>query len=817
MPDKANIAEAAPSAFGFDLSGSGEAENANDSTVNQSAFGFDLSAEKKEEDKQEKQEEMTLNGAEYGGVSPILTATSSPPPSLDNSVSSQLKRAEQQHERSRKRIWSQIKQCIERQLMIKERESEFNAKLLVENEKKMEAENAKKIALQNADFEEAEKTKNAIRRAMKNISDINHQLTKCGVDLKKMNMDKSQQEQVYVTKSKAYKEKLDVLYGKHESSMIKSIDDEFKRIEKEEKKYKEKLDRTEREIQLDDENIEKCKDKLEEIEDCIKNDVEPFQENLDKHNAEKIALKMEIDELNKQLLAKKSELNDVENSIDESNNEIMKVRKEYKDQMDEILEEQSRYELSKKKFNLQKNEYVLTLNSLNDDNQKNKRIEEEFENELNGLKLKISRINDSFERFEEKKIKQNEWSTEEQQLLDNQQKLDKKLDDIKYEIEKYEKELKKIDSKSIHHRQTIGTIDSALPILHSDKRTAVNNENYLEAGKIHKQILHKTAQKDKSLEQLKALNDKREEIKQKLRDEQGQSVQLKNELENIRMKIHNQRFQLVMDHKSMIMESLEALNNDHNIKDDDVEKTVLKLELNQIQSELEFFNEKYGWNVDEKPNVDNLDIVAPTNNAEEHEEHHHDKQQQQEEEEKENQQIEEIKKPKTKDEIVEELEKIKNEIVAKEAEKEEVQNNINKAVANDQFDVAGKLAPNKKQLISKVNDLKKKREELENELNEINNKETEEVEDNDTLENMISNDTKTDETGYNGIVTQKEEENEQNEVVETTDIVQNNITDDNQSNEQNEHDEHDEHVDKEKNSNDGLDMMQDEDDTVNID
>merc|ERR1712233_273258 len=128
--------------------------------------------------------------------------------------------------------------------------------------------------------------------------------------------------------------------------------------------------------------------------------------------------------------------------------------------MDEILEEQSRYELSKKKFNLQKNEYVLTLNSLNDDNQKNKRIEEEFENELNGLKLKISRINDSFERFEEKKIKQNEWSTEEQQLLDNQQKLDKKLDDIKYEIEKYEKELKKIDSKSIHHRQTIGTIDS---------------------------------------------------------------------------------------------------------------------------------------------------------------------------------------------------------------------------------------------------------------------------------------------------------------------------------------------------------------------
>ena len=37
------------------------------------------------------------------------------------------------------------------------------------------------------------------------------------------------------------------------------------RIEKEEKKFKEKLDRTEREIQLDDENIDKCKGKLDSI------------------------------------------------------------------------------------------------------------------------------------------------------------------------------------------------------------------------------------------------------------------------------------------------------------------------------------------------------------------------------------------------------------------------------------------------------------------------------------------------------------------------------------------------------------------------
>merc|ERR1711902_224203 len=221
--------------------------------------------------------------------------TSSPPPTtpslgpIDNSVSSQLKRAEQQHERSRKRIWSQIKQCIEREQRIKERETELNKKLVIENNKQIEGENAKKIALQNANFEEAEKTKNVIRRSMKNIQDINHQLTKCNIDIKKINLDKSQHEEVYMTKNKSYREKLDVLYSKHESSGSKKIDDEFERIEKEEKKYKEKLDRTQREIQLDDERIENCKDKMEEIEDLIKNDVKPFQDNLDLKNNEKSA------------------------------------------------------------------------------------------------------------------------------------------------------------------------------------------------------------------------------------------------------------------------------------------------------------------------------------------------------------------------------------------------------------------------------------------------------------------------------------------------------------------------------------------------
>merc|ERR1712228_103728 len=576
------------------------------------------------------------------------------------------------------RIWRKIKQCIERAQDIKDKESELNNKLIAENDKKMNAENAKKSALQNADFEEAEKAKNLIRRAMKNQSDINHQLTKCGVDLKAMNLSKTEQETIYIEESGRYKDKLNVLYKEHKDAMSVSIDEEFHRIEKEEKKFKEKLDRTQREIQLDDENIENCKSKLDSIEDLIKNDIEPFQANLDKQNCEKQALELEIEGLNKQLFAKQEELSNVEHSIGDLNDEIMKVRKEYKDQTDEILEEQSRYQLSKNQFNVQKNEYLQTLNALTQDNDKNKEIEQEFERELKRLQSKIAKINESFERFEEKKVRQNEWSKEEQRLFDCKTSIDKKVEDKKYEIERYEKELKQIDSKCIHHRQTVATIDSALPILHSDKTTAVNNENYLEAGKLHKQIQTKTAQKDKSLEQLKCLNDKREEIKQKLKEEQSQSIDLKKKMENITIEIHEQRFELIMDHRVAIKDSLNALCNDDNIDDDDVEIIVLNKELNQIQSELEFFHQKYGWNIDlkqrqhsmEEDNVVTNEVVT----------------------------IQNVER--TKNEIIKELEAVRDEIATKEAEKEQLQSDINKAVAMEQYDEAGKLAPKKKKKLT---------------------------------------------------------------------------------------------------------------------
>merc|ERR1719334_2324972 len=529
-----------------------------------------------------------------------MTSMSTPPPAaplapLDQSVLSQLKRAEQHHERSRKRIWSQIKQCLEREQRIKERELSLNQELAAEKVKKEEAESAKKIALQNMNFEEAEKTKNAIRRAMKNVQDINHRLEKCSIDIKKILSDKAAQEEGYMERNRDYKEKLDVLYEKHESTMTKKIHDEYKRVDKEIRKMKEKLKRVSREIQLDDENIQKCLKQPEEIEDLIKDDVEPFQEKLDQKQSDKTALELEIETLEQALLQKRAELQSVESEMADTNAEIMKVRKQYKDRMDEITEEQGRYQQSQEKFNLQKTEFLVTLSGLEPDKVKNKEAEDNLEDELCSLKKRMNRISESFDRFEDKKQRHSRWSEEEQRLLDEQVTVNKKVEKIKYEIERFEKELKQIDAKCTHHRQTVATIDSALPILHSDKTTAVNNENYLEAGKIHKNILAKTQQKESSIEKLKELNTKSEDIKGRLREQRDEEVTLKHQLEDIKMKRHQLRFDLVMDHRVTIKESLDAIDVEN-----DVEGTVLQLELEQIEQELTFFNETYGWNIEYK-------------------------------------------------------------------------------------------------------------------------------------------------------------------------------------------------------------------------
>merc|ERR1712019_316358 len=204
----------------------------------------------------------------------------------------------------------------------------------------------------------------------------------------------------------------------------------------------------------------------------------------------------------------------------------------------------------------------------------------------------------------------------------------------------------------------------------------------------------------------------------RLKEEQSRSVDLKNDLENITIEIHQQRFELLMDHRITTKDSLSVLTADEHIEDDDVEVIVLSQELDQIQSELEFFHQKYGWNIDLKqeraqPKVESNDEsniemdMVPTNNAEEHELNGVD-----EEEKNESNPI--IKR--TKEEIVAEIEKVKQDISATEAQKDQLQSDINDAVANEQYEEAGRLAPQKKKLIAKVKELKARLDELEQEI-----------------------------------------------------------------------------------------------------
>eukprot|EP00486_Rosalina_sp_Unknown_P015529 CAMPEP_0201593462 /NCGR_PEP_ID=MMETSP0190_2-20130828/191056_1 /ASSEMBLY_ACC=CAM_ASM_000263 /TAXON_ID=37353 /ORGANISM="Rosalina sp." /LENGTH=306 /DNA_ID=CAMNT_0048052653 /DNA_START=1 /DNA_END=921 /DNA_ORIENTATION=- len=198
------------------------------------------------------------------------------------------------------------------------------------------------------------------------------------------------------------------------------------------------------------------------------------------------------------------------------------------------------------------------------------------------------------------------------------------------------------------------------------------------------------------------------------------------------------------------------------------------MELKQIENELEFFNQTYGWNTEyivntssqpkmntlSQPNTSIDSLISP-NNAEMHEDDI-------------KKEPTPIKKARTKDEINEELKTLRVDIIAKETEKEDIQKRINEAVANEQYEVAGQLAPAKKKLVTDVNALKSKVEKLEEELQNVieaeetesqtQTQETEEQkneesntitdDNNNALDSMLLS-TKTDDnsTGYNGIST----------------------------------------------------------------
>merc|ERR1712129_616381 len=113
----------------------------------------------------------------------------------------------------------------------------------------------------------------------------------------------------------------------------------------------------------------------------------------------------------------------------------------------------------------------------------------------------------------------------------------------------------------------------------------------------------------------------------------------------------------------------------------------------------------YGWNIEYKERAQPVMDALPTNNAEEHEQT--DIAMEEEEEEQ---------TTRSQEEIASEIESVRTDIASKEQEKEELQNDINKAVASEQYEEAGKLAPKKKKLLAETKELKLRLEELEKEI-----------------------------------------------------------------------------------------------------
>merc|ERR1712113_752519 len=72
----------------------------------------------------------------------------------------------------------------------------------------------------------------------------------------------------------------------------------------------------------------------------------------------------------------------------------------------------------------------------------------------------------------------------------------------------------------------------------------------------------------------------------------------------------------------------------------------------------------------------------------------------------------------TSDEVSAELKSVQDDIARMQNEKEEIQKEINEAVANDQFGLAGQMAPKKKKLIAETAEKQQIVERLSKELEE---------------------------------------------------------------------------------------------------
>merc|ERR1712087_582783 len=127
----------------------------------------------------------------------------------------------------------------------------------------------------------------------------------------------------------------------------------------------------------------------------------------------------------------------------------------------------------------------------------------------------------------------------------------------------------------------------------------------------------------------------------------------------------------------------------------------------------------------------------------------------------------------TSDEVSAELKSVQDDIARMEKEKEEIQEEINKAVADDQFGLAGQMAPKKKKLIADTAEKEQIAQRLSKELEECIERESqrqsatdiadilgdtdtlavpEQLDDISTMDSVLESNDTTKDTGQNGIM-----------------------------------------------------------------
>merc|ERR1719242_1596874 len=232
-------------------------------------------------------------------------------------------------------------------------------------------------------------------------------------------------------------------------------------------------------------------------------------------------------------------------------------------------------------------------------------------------------------------------------------------------------------------------------------------------------------------------------------------------------------------------ESLSAIE-----QDDDVERTVLQLELEQIEQELAFFHETYGWDIEyretETVNVtsngtdDPLDVVNDIlSDSKENDEDTPNALSPASPNILDDDPIvengvadAEKQRERTSDEVSAELKSVQDDIARMQSEKEEIQKEINEAVANDQFGLAGQMAPKKKKLIAQTAEKEQIAQRLSKELEECIERESqrqsandiadilgdtdtlavpEQLDDISTMDSVVESNDTVEDTGQNGI------------------------------------------------------------------